>query len=75
MDTNRRRRDILKAGAAGATVSLLGGSLATHAQEAGAPMLILRNGKFTTLDAVKPNAPAGAIVDGRVSAVGDATGA
>ena len=51
METKWNRRDILKAGATGAAYSLLGTSLAARAQGKEAPMLILRNGKITTLAA------------------------
>src|SRR5262245_16059097 len=70
MDTNRRRRDFLIAGAAGAAVSLFGSALPGQAQGQGAPTLILRNGRFTTLDSAKPSAAAVAIADGRFLAVG-----
>src|SRR5215831_2097788 len=69
VDTTRRRRDILKAGAAGAAYSLLGGL--ARAQQTEVPMLILRNGKITTLDGAKPEARAVAIANGRFTAVGD----
>ena len=65
------RRDILKAGAASAALSLLGDSLTARAQGTEAPMLILRNGKFTTLDKAKPDAGAVAVASGRITAVGD----
>ncbi|HTE13981.1 MAG TPA: amidohydrolase family protein, partial [Burkholderiales bacterium] len=42
-----------------------------HAQDSGAPTLILKNGKFTTLDKATANANAVAIANGRFSAVGD----
>jgi predicted amidohydrolase YtcJ len=64
------RRDVLKALAAGSAYSLLGGGLA-WAQGSATPTLILRNGKFTTLDKAKPNASAVAIVGDRFVAVGD----
>jgi predicted amidohydrolase YtcJ len=66
------RRDVLKALAAGSAYSLLGGGLA-WAQGGDTPTLILRNGKFTTLDKAKPNASAVAIVGDRFVAVGDET--
>jgi predicted amidohydrolase YtcJ len=62
------RRDILKAAAGGSALALFG---KTHAQDKDAPTIILKNGKFTTLDAAKPNATAVAISGGRFSAVGD----
>jgi len=71
MKAKWKRRDILKAGATGAAYSLLGGSLAASAQGTEAPMLILKNGKFTTLDKAKQNASAVAIANGRFTAVGD----
>lgn len=72
METNRERRDVLKASATGAAWSLLGaGSLAARAQGSEAPTIILRNGKVTTLDPQKQNASAIAITGGRFSAVGD----
>ena len=71
METKWKRRDILKAGAAGVTYSLLGENLAARAQGTEAPMLILKNGKFTTLDNAKPDANAVAVANGRFAAVGD----
>src|SRR5262249_19943886 len=65
----RKRRNILKAGAAGAADSLLGNP--ARAQPTETPMLILRNGKFTTLDGAKPDARAVAIANDRFTAVGD----
>ena len=71
METKWNRREILKAGATGAAYSLLGTTLAARAQETEPPMLILRNGKFTTLDQAQPAASAVALADGRFAAVGD----
>ncbi|MBY0268290.1 MAG: amidohydrolase [Burkholderiales bacterium] len=70
MATKWKRRAVLKAGATGAAFSLLGGSFAARAQAAEAPMLILKNGKFTTLDKARPEAGAIAIANGRFTAVG-----
>lgn len=70
MKTKWKRRAVLQAGAAGAAFSLMGGSLAAHAQAAEAPMLILKNGKFTTLDKARPEAGAVAIANGRFTAIG-----
>src|SRR5262245_29103982 len=61
---------MVKAGAGGAGDSMLGNP-AGRAQGGEAPALILRNGKFTTLDGAKPEARAVAIANGRFSAVGD----
>ena len=71
MGTKWKRRNILIAGATGAAYSLLGGSLIARAQGTEAPMLVLRNGKFTTLDKAKPGASAVAVANGRFAAVGD----
>src|SRR5262245_16830351 len=72
MESNWKRRDVLKAGVTGATWSLLGsGSLAARAQESEAPTIILKNAKITTLDPEKQSASAVAITGGRFSAVGD----
>jgi hypothetical protein len=62
---------MLKAGATGAAYSLFGGSLAARAQGTEVAMLVLKNGKFTTLDKAKPDANAVAIANGRFGAVGD----
>lgn len=70
MATQWKRRAVLKAGATGAALSLMGGSLAARAQAAEAPMLILKNGKFTTLDKARPEAGAVAIANGRFTAIG-----
>jgi predicted amidohydrolase YtcJ len=64
------RRDILKTLAAGSAYSVLGGGLAWALTEDVAT-LVLRNGKFTTLDAVKPDASAVAIAGDRFAAVGE----
>lgn len=45
--------------------------MTTHAQGVDAPSLILRNGKFTTLDKAKPAASTVAMANGRFAAVGD----
>ena len=66
------RRDILRMLAAGSAYPVLGASAQALAQGAPeAPTLILRNGRFTTLDTARPNASAVAIADGRFAAVGD----
>lgn len=70
METKWKRRAVLKAGATGAVLSMMGGSLAARAQAAEAPMLILKNGKFTTLDKASPEASAVAIANGRFTAIG-----
>lgn len=70
MATQWKRRAVLKAGVTGAAFSLMGGSLAARAQAAEAPMLILKNGKFTTLDKARPEAGAVAIANGRFTAIG-----
>lgn len=70
METKWKRRAVLKAGATGAVLSMMGGSLAARAQAAEAPMLILKNGKFTTLDKARPEASAVAIANGRFTAIG-----
>src|SRR5262245_2390132 len=72
MESNWKRRDVLKAGVTGAAWSLLGtGSLVARAQGSESPAIILRNGKVTTLDPEKQSASAIAISGGRISAVGD----
>jgi predicted amidohydrolase YtcJ len=70
MKAKWKRRDILKAGVTGAAYSL-SASLAAYAQGTETPMLILKNGKFTTLDKAQPAASAVAMADGRFAAVGD----
>ncbi|GAA4173502.1 amidohydrolase [Shinella granuli] len=65
------RRNFLGATAAALT---LGSGVAAHAQQEPRPMtadLILRNGRFTTLDRSKPKASAVAIADGTFRAVGE----
>jgi predicted amidohydrolase YtcJ len=58
--------------AAGSTYSVLGAGASALAQGAPeSPTLLLRNGRFTTLDKARPNASAVAIADGRFAAVGD----
>ncbi|MBC7779033.1 MAG: amidohydrolase [Proteobacteria bacterium] len=71
MSRTWERRDILKLGGAGLAQAVAVGASPALAQGASTPSLILRNGKFTTLDAATPAATAVAIVDGRFSAVGD----
>jgi predicted amidohydrolase YtcJ len=71
METNYKRREVLKAAAAGAAYASLGGNFAAGAPKVDTPSLILRQGKFTTLDAAMPEAGAVAIVNGRFSAVGE----
>jgi predicted amidohydrolase YtcJ len=65
------RREVLKAAATASAFSLLGNGLAARAQETAAPALVLKNGKFTTLDKARPSAGAVAIANGRFAAVGD----
>lgn len=67
MTNSWERRDVLKLLAAGSVYSVLGGALAR--QDAGT--LVLRNGRFTTLDRLKPEASAVAIAGDRFAAVGD----
>jgi predicted amidohydrolase YtcJ len=62
-----QRRDLLKALAAGSAWALLGSGAAANANS---PALIIRNGKFATLDPSNPDAAAVAIADGRFAAVG-----
>lgn len=62
------RREVLAALLAGAVPGALA-SAAVPASPAGA--LILRNGKFTTLDSARPSASAVMIRNGRFAAVGD----
>lgn len=70
MSKHWERRDILKTLAAGSAYSLLGGGLA-WTQTGDVATLVLRNGKFTTLDAAKPDASAVAIAGNRFAAVGE----
>lgn len=66
---NWDRREVLKAVAAGSAVIALGRGVEARASD---PVtLILRNGRFTTLDPSKPQATAAAIAAGRFAAVGD----
>jgi len=69
MNGEWKRRDVLKAAAAGTASTLLGSSGA-RAQEAQVADLVLKNGRFTTLDKAKPAAGAAAIAGGRFIAVG-----
>jgi predicted amidohydrolase YtcJ len=73
MTIKTERRDFIKMGAAGMVgATLAGNSLLAGAQtSAEGPTMILRNGKFTTLDAAKPDVTAVAITNGRFAAVGD----
>jgi len=72
MSEGNGRRNFMKMGAAGALYAWAGSSLLARAQaNAEGPSMILKNGRFTTLDAAKPNATAVAIADGRFLAVGD----
>ena len=71
MTSQWKRRDILKAAAAGSASFMVGGVRVAGAQGAEAPTLILKNGKFTTLDGTRPNASAVAIAGERFAAVGD----
>ena len=70
MGTSQKRRSILTAAAASVAYTVIGNP-AARAQPAGAPSLVLRNGKFTTLDSTRPAATAVAIADGRLTAIGD----
>jgi predicted amidohydrolase YtcJ len=71
MSNQWKRRDILKAAVAGSAYSLLAGSRVAQAQGADMATMIIKNGKFTTLDSAKQTASAVAITGGRFSAVGD----
>ena len=64
------RRDVLKAAAGGSALALLGAGM-VQAQEKEVPAMILKNGKFTTLDSSRASATAVAIAGGRFTAVGD----
>ena len=64
------RRDVLKTLAAGSAYSVLRGALAS-AQARDVATLVLRNGRFTTLDADNPDASAVAIVGNRFASIGD----
>src|SRR5262249_42741262 len=66
----RSRREVLKAGVAGGAYTWLAGGLTAGAQDKEVSMLVLKGGKFTTLDKAQPEATAGAIADSRFSAVG-----
>ena len=68
MTVDTTRRNMLKAGLAAAAASMVGAE--AHAQAGQAPLLILRNGKFTTLDPARAEAGAVAIADGRFTALG-----
>jgi predicted amidohydrolase YtcJ len=73
MSKRWERRDVLKTLAAASAYSVLGGG-AAWTQTAGsgdAATLVLRNGKFTTLDATHPEASAVAIANDRFAAVGE----
>ena len=71
MTNQWKRRDILKAAVAGSACSMVGGVQVAEAQGAEAVTLILKNGKFTTLDAAKANVSAVAITGDRFAAAGD----
>jgi predicted amidohydrolase YtcJ len=71
MSKHSQRRGILKAAVAGSAYSLLGAAHFARAQDTKGAAIILKNGKFTTLDAARPNASAVAIEGGRFAAVGD----
>jgi hypothetical protein len=68
MNGHWQRRDLLKALAAGSAWALLGSGAAAKANS---PALIIRNGKFATLDPSNPDATAVAIADSRFIAVGN----
>ncbi len=71
MNEQWQRRDLLKGLAAGSVYAILGGPGWARAQAGDRATLILRNGKFTTLDAAKPSASAVAIAGARFVGVGD----
>jgi predicted amidohydrolase YtcJ len=64
------RREILRILAAGSASCLVGGARVARAASADAVTLILRNGKFTTLDSAQPAAAAVAIAGDRFAVVG-----
>src|SRR5687767_5313962 len=63
------RRDVLKTLGAGSAYSIVRGALAS-AQTPDVATLVLRNGRFTTLDPGHPDASAVATVGNRFAAVG-----
>ncbi len=65
------RRELLKALAVASAYSTLGSGGLARAQAADIATLILKNGKFTTLDGARPNVSAVAVAGGRFTAVGD----
>jgi hypothetical protein len=65
------RREILKALAAASAYSTLGTGGRARAEARAIATVILKNGKFTTLDSSKPNVSAVAIAGDRFAAVGD----
>ena len=71
MSGHWERRDVLKAFAAGSAYAVLGNGAAVHAAAGAPPTLIIRNGRFTTLDRSNPEASAVAIADGRFAGIGD----
>ena len=78
MSQTSSRRAFLKMGTA-ATASLVtqacvGPGRQREARASGAPELILRNGRFTTMDERSPQAQAVAIADGRFTEVGAEAG-
>ena len=64
------RREILRILAVGFASCLVGGARSARTASADAVTLILRNGKFTTLDSAQPEAAAVAIAGDRFAAVG-----
>jgi predicted amidohydrolase YtcJ len=74
MKKQLERREILKALAAASAYSTLGTGGRARAESRAIATVILKNGKFTTLDSFKPNGSAVAIAGDRFAAVGDEPG-